>query len=91
MPAAHWLSVGNASPEVRNLVEAFTRLPVASDACVVLMAGVDIVGWFDDYGTFHPLSDALASPKAIAQAEAFSTSACDLWETLAKQEGSSHD
>lgn len=47
---------------------------LASDSCVLLTYGDLIVGWADDYGTFHKLGTRVY-PK---QAEAFIAAACEL-------------
>jgi hypothetical protein len=51
------ISLREARPSEREEIESRTASgePIASDACIVVYLGDRLVGWGDDYGTFHVL------------------------------------
>jgi hypothetical protein len=48
-------TVGAATDIDRAAIELGTRQLIASDACVLIKFGDLLLGWGDDYGTFHPV------------------------------------
>lgn len=52
--------------------------PLASDVCVAVMVNAGLIGWGDDYGTFHP-RDADSDGPLAAAAEGLLAAASDLW------------
>ena len=64
-------SVIMAAPDsaLRNEVRERFGEELASDACAVVTVQANILGWCDDYGTFHALPGATIGLKAISAIE----------------------
>jgi hypothetical protein len=71
------LSIRPASPVQRDVVEQLEGAPLGSDACVLVYVGPKLVGWGDDYGTFHGLEQSGVSRE---RGEALLQAATEVWE-----------
>lgn len=75
--------IREAQPHERQRIEAQTGEHLASDHCVAVWLGPDLVGWGDDYGTFHripvPGQRNLHDGVVEAQGELLLSTATDFW------------
>lgn len=72
------VTVRAASSVQRRVVEDRTGGTLGSDACVIVKVGEELVGWGDDYGTFHPLTD----PVLASAGEDLLSAALAVWESV---------
>lgn len=56
--------------------------PLASDACIVLFYGGEMIGWGDDYGTFQPVSSLGRTAAVKLAAEELLRALSDLAEEI---------
>lgn len=61
-----------------------THGTLASDHCVVVYVDGRLIGWGDDYGTFHPIEAPSSAGKLEAAGEALLAAAQDFWEAEAR-------
>lgn len=75
-----WITIQVATPQARAMIERKQAASLASDACVAIMDEQGVVGWGDDYGTFHPMWDRLpATVDALREYEMLLQAASDIW------------
>lgn len=74
--------IREAQEHERRDIQAHTTSgeELGSDHCVAVWLDARIVGWGDDYGTFHPLPGPTSDGKLEEAGEALLQAAVGFWE-----------
>jgi hypothetical protein len=74
--------IREAQPHERREIEArsATGANLGSDHCVAVWLDARLVGWGDDYGTFHPLPAPTSGGHLEEAGEKLLAAAVDFWE-----------
>lgn len=74
------VSIKSATDEERRSIERTSSAPLASDACVLVRLNDRLIGWGDDYGTFHPPTGPTSLGRLEEAGERLLQAAVELWE-----------
>lgn len=75
--------IREAEPHERREIEAWGS-SLASDHCIAVWLGGRLVGWGDDYGSFHPRCGPISAGRLEEIGEKLLEAAVEFWEAESK-------